>query len=197
MFGGVKKELCIKCNSQITKNNFKRHFENCVGSKQKKIRGVDFDPNYGYKDGSRSAWNKGMRSKLDTRNPEYIGKIGGYRPNAGISKKFRVKDSFNNEVVLQSTYELECSEILNRLGIDWIRPKHLKYANDKKYFADFYLPDYEIYLDPKNDYKAKLDEDKINSVIEINNVKVFILTKDKITENYIKMLVSPNGEGLA
>ena len=139
-----------------------------------------------------AAWSKEKRSQAAKDQG-----FGGYRENAGRSKKFRVKDSFNNEVVLQSTYELECSEILNKLGIIWIRPKHLKYANDKKYFADFYLPDYEIYLDPKNDYKAKLDEDKINSVIEINNVKVFILTKNMLTEDYIKMLVSPNGEGLA
>lgn len=121
-------------------------------------------------------------------------KTGGYKPNAGRSKKFRVKDSFDNDVVLQSSYELECSLLLDNLKIKWIRPKHLKY-NDKKYFADFYLTEYDLYLDPKNDYKAKLDESKIKSVIEQNNVKVHILKKENITEQYILMLVSPNGEG--
>jgi hypothetical protein len=133
------------------------------------------------------AWNKGIRSKPDTRNPDLIGSHGGYRPNAGVSKKFSVIDSFGNTVCLQSTYELTCSEILNSLGIKWIRPKHLKYGN-KKYFADFYLTDFDIYLDPKNDYKAELDKEKIDEVIKENNVKVVVLTLDKLNEEYIKML---------
>ena len=122
-------------------------------------------------------------------------KTGGYKPNAGRSKKFKVKDSFGIETVLQSTYELKCAEILNELSIKWVRPKHLKYKDGKKYFADFYLTDFGIYLDPKNDYKAKLDEEKINSVMVYNNVKVFVITKDKLNREYIKTLVSPNGEG--
>jgi len=125
-------------------------------------------------------------------------KTGGYRENAGRSKKFRVNDSFGNEVVLQSSYELMCSEILNSLNIDWIRPKHLKWDNGKrKYFADFYLPVYDIYLDPKNNYKAKLDEEKINSVINENSVRVYIISEKQLTKEHITTLVSPNGEGLS
>lgn len=196
MFGGIKKQYCYKCEREITTNNFRKHSESCKGVKIKKIRGVDFDPNIGYKNGTREAWNKGMRSKPDTRNPEYVGKIGGYRPNAGISKKYRVLDSFGNEVVLQSSYELICSEILNIKGIKWVRPKALKY-DGRNYFADFFLVDFGIYLDPKNSYKAKLDKQKIEKVIEENNVQVHILTEDMLNEKYITTLVSPNGEGLS
>lgn len=115
--------------------------------------------------------------------------FGGYRENAGRSKKFRVIDSFGLEVCLQSTYELLCSEILNELGINWIRPKAIKYDTKRNYFADFYLVDYDIYLDPKNDYKAKLDEEKISKVIEQNNVKLFVLLKQNITIDYIQSLL--------
>jgi len=132
----------------------------------------------------RVAWNKGQRSKPDTRNPDYVGKHGGYRENAGISKKFKVSDSFGKETTLQSTYELKCSGILNELGIKWIRPKALKYDN-KNYFADFYLPDFDLYLDPKNNYKATLDKDKIEKVIQQNKVKVLILLEDQLTQEYI------------
>lgn len=121
--------------------------------------------------------------------------LGGYNENAGRSKKFRVKDSFGNEVVLQSTYELRCSQILDELGITWVRPKHLKY-DGKRYFPDFYLPDADIYLDPKNAYKAKLDEQKIQAVIDQNKVKVYVLLEHHLTAEYLTMLVSPNGEGL-
>lgn len=114
---------------------------------------------------------------------------GGYRHMSGTSKKFKVTDSFNNDVTLQSTYELLCSQILNSLEIKWIRPSYLKYGS-KKYFPDFYLVDYNIYLDPKNDYLAKKDINKINEVILENNVVIHILTKDKINEEFIKTLVA-------
>ena len=116
--------------------------------------------------------------------------LGGYRENAGISKKYKVFDSFGNATTLQSSYELKCSEILNELNITWIRPKCLRYNNNKRYFPDFYLVDYDIYLDPKNDYKAKQDEIKIKCVVEQNNVKLFVLKKIHISKEYIQCLCS-------
>lgn len=114
---------------------------------------------------------------------------GGYRENAGRSKKFKVPDSFGKEVCLQSTFELKCSQLLNELKIQWIRPSALKY-DGKNYFPDFYLPDFDLYLDPKNSYKAKLDTIKIEKVRQQNNVKVFILLEEHLTIDYIKSLCS-------
>ena len=114
---------------------------------------------------------------------------GGYKENAGRSKKFYVPDSFGKKVCLQSTYELRCSELLNELKIKWIRPASLKYDN-RNYFADFYLPEYDLYLDPKNSYKAKLDEIKIAKVKEQNNVRVIVLLEHDLTLEFIKGLCS-------
>lgn len=112
----------------------------------------------------------------------------GYRERAGRSKKFITVDSFGDRVCLQSSYEMECANVLNALSIEWIRPKALRY-DGKRYFADFYLPEYQIFLDPKNDYKAKVDEQKIRSVIDQNDVLLFVLLKHQITEDYIANLV--------
>jgi len=98
---------------------------------------------------------------------------------------------------LQSSYEYECSKLLDKLDIRWIRPTYLVYNKIRKYFPDFYLVDYNIYLDPKNSYLIKQDRLKIDCVKEQNSVDVYILTKEQITEEYILMLVSPNGEGLS
>lgn len=110
--------------------------------------------------------------------------FGGYRENAGKSKKFKVVDSFGKETTLQSSYELKCSEILDKLKIKWNRPKAMKYSG-RNYFADFYLPDYDIFLDPKNSYKAKLDANKIAAVIAENNVRLYVLLEAQITEEYL------------
>ena len=122
------------------------------------------------------------------KHKESSSRGGGYRENAGRSKKFKVLDSFGKETTLQSTYELRCSLILDDMGIKWIRPKALKYDN-RNYFADFYLVEHDIYLDPKNDYKAKCDQEKIRSVIEQNNVKLFILLESQLTSEYISWVV--------
>jgi len=212
---------CTSCGKNISTSNIKKHLPKCIKNTlnpppPKKIRGIDFDPNHGYKNG-RKGWNKGLTKKDDPRlqklaeslsktlkqipkhgccawtkqqrseNAKQMG-FGGYRPNAGRSKKFPVIDSQGTHTTLQSTYELECYNILTDLKIRWMRPKALKY-NGKNYFADFYLIDFDIWLDTKNDYKAKLDEPKINAVIQQNNVKLFVLLKPQITKDFIANLV--------
>lgn len=115
-------------------------------------------------------------------------KLGGYRENAGRSKKYKVNDSNGKQTTLQSSYEYECFQLLSQLNIRWVRPKALKY-NGRNYFADFYLIDYDIYLDPKNNYKAKLDADKIQLAQEQNNVKVIILLKEQITSECLRSIL--------
>lgn len=137
-----------------------------------------------WKRGGWAVWTTEQRSE----NAKKHG-FGGYRENAGRSKKFKVIDSYGNETTLQSSYELKCSEILNELGIKWLRPKALKY-NNRNYFADFYLPDFDIWLDPKNDYKASLDAEKIKSVIEQNNVNLHVILQHQLTLEFIKSLCS-------
>ncbi len=203
---------CSKCNSEVSLSNYKKHFlsKKCLsGGKQiansslsciycndvfllSSGRGVhevqcEFNPQRRILNLGKVAWNRGNRNTPDMRNPEFMGKRGGYRPNSGRSKKFRVLDSFGKETVLQSTYELKCSEILNELQINWLRPKALKYDN-RNYFADFYLPDYDIWLDPKNSYKVKQDEEKIAKVIEQNKIKLYILLEEQLTKDYIARL---------
>lgn len=224
MYGGLKFTLCNKCNKNISNNNIKKHMLSCTGIKHKKIRGIDFDPNIGFKNENRVAWNKGLTKLTDSRvakiseintgkmtgvcsdpNKEVQRrillsqkakkrKLGGYNPNSGRSKKYKTIDSIGNTVLLQSSFELKCSQILNELKIKWIRPKHLKYGN-KKYFPDFYLIDYNIYLDPKNNYLAKLDVDKIKSVIDENNVMVYILLEEHINNTYILELLARSSAG--
>lgn len=201
---------CLRCKKETTSGQLTRaHTKDRCPIDTPTVR---FPGNYG-----RTAWNKGLSINNDERvakhaeqvsktrkeNPVYLTQeqkdhlsaiakakgFGGYRENAGRSKKFKVLDSYGKETVLQSTYELKCSEILNELGIKWLRPKALKYDN-RNYFADFYLPVANIYLDPKNNYKAKLDTEKINKVIEQNNVRVVILLEEHLTKEYINQLCS-------
>lgn len=186
-------EFCDKlCKS---KNSHTQHVRTCPKNENRNYKSYTL---------GLTAWNKGLSketspslmaasiamkqrghggwSKKASSNGGKRG--GGYRENAGRSKKYRVIDSFGKQTTLQSSYEYKCFELLSEMNIRWIRPKALKYSG-RNYFADFYLVDYDIYLDPKNNYKAKIDQEKISQVIKENQVKIFVLLQNEINNQYL------------
>lgn len=58
------KKLCSKCNVEISKSNYNRHIESCKGVVIKKIRGIDYDPNVGYKENNRQGTNHFTKARL-------------------------------------------------------------------------------------------------------------------------------------
>ena len=112
-------------------------------------------------------------------------RFGGYQKNAGHSKKFKVLDSLGVEVSLQSSYEKLMQEWLDSKNIIWNRPSYLRY-DDKKYFPDFYLPEYDIYIDTKNEYLAKIDKPKLDKVIEQCNVNILLVLKNEINDSLLQ-----------
>ena len=102
-----------------------------------------------------------------------------------------------NGIKLDSTYEVEVAKSLDLNNIKWVRCKRFPYVIEGKlhyYTPDFYLPDYDIYLDPKNDFLLNninprlgyTDLYKIEQVMIQNNIKVLVLSKDQLTWEYIK-----------
>lgn len=210
------KICCVLCKKEVNANAWNRH---CVShdSNPDRWKITIKQPRVAWNKGKTLETSDSIKQISETRrrriesgeckptgfaNPDYYNsdahkasaskggkRGGGYREGAGKSKKFHVPDSYGKIVCLQSTYELECSQILNGLGVNWIRPKALKYDEIKNYFADFYLPDYDIWLDPKNSFKAECDKIKIEKVITQNNVKLFILLKHQLTEEYISKML--------
>jgi hypothetical protein len=57
---------------------------------------------------------------------------------------------------------------LDEKNVDWVRPKPLKWVNsngkNKLYYPDFYLPKYDLFLDPKNPHCLVLDKEKMEVV---------------------------------
>lgn len=74
----------------------------------------------------------------------------------------------NKEVLLDSSWEVKTAELLTAKDIKWTRPPFIKWQDKhgktRRYFPDFYLPDYDVYLDPKNPYCLTLDEEKITAI---------------------------------
>lgn len=116
---------------------------------------------------------------------------GGFNSRTTII--YEKKDSNDTIVKLQSGYELIVAEDLDKNNIKWIRPRPFIWHDSNnewhKYYPDFYLPEYNIYLDPKNKYLIERDQDKINRVQIENNIKVLILNNEQLSWQIIKTLI--------
>lgn len=95
---------------------------------------------------------------------------------------------------LDSSYELEVAKELKENNVAFVvHPKGLNYIGSdgklRTYFPDFYLEDYNIFLDPKNDfllsekykYQGLSTKEKIERVETYNNVKVILLSKENLS----------------
>jgi len=86
-------------------------------------------------------------------------------------------------VKLDSSWEVTLAKMFDEEGIIWERPKPLKWTSDDgkihNYFADFYIPDWNVYLDPKNDWVIANQADKLKCLSEQYN-NIFILKKSDL-----------------
>lgn len=103
------------------------------------------------------------------------------------SKTFNYKG-----IKLDSSYEVKFAEDLDKNNIKWERPKPLLYklnGEEHRYYPDFFLPDYNVFVDTKNDYLINnvnprfgiTDVEKIHLVEQQNQVKIYILDKDNLS----------------
>lgn len=79
----------------------------------------------------------------------------GIRPYSnGRRKIFYATQSDGTEVILDSSWEQKLAIFLNEKNIKWSRPKPIRYQmldqSVHLYYPDFFLDDYGLYLDPKN-----------------------------------------------
>lgn len=80
-------------------------------------------------------------------------------------------------VQLDSSWEELLAKRLDSLDIKWVRPGPMKWIDGnsivRNYFPDFYLPDYDLYLDPKNPHAANMQSEKITWLKE--HIKIIFL----------------------
>lgn len=106
-----------------------------------------------------------------------------------------------NGKTLGSSYELKLVQSLDENNIRWDVCKRFNYIDPigkvRTYTPDIYLIDFNVYLDPKNDFLINnvnpslgfSDIEKIRLVMIQNNIKIIILNKDQLEWQQIKALV--------
>lgn len=89
-----------------------------------------------------------------------------------------------NDIIFDSEWEKRIAVFLDSKSIRWVRPKTSlvwidKHNKKRKYFPDFYLPDSNVYLDPKNLHVQNLQQEKIN-YLQTNYDNIVIGTLDEV-----------------
>lgn len=190
---------CDYCLKNISNNNIQKHLKAC--SRPKKIK------DRRYKNG-RVAWNKGLtkddirvRQNTDrmaatvreqVKNGTYVKRV----PNETFLQKLSEQQSLSNrggkskwyEVAtqkVQGTYELLFAQQLEKENIVWEKIKtnnHLfKYTFDNKtksYAPDFYLPEFDMYIEIKGFWWGK-DKEKMSAVLTQHPDKKIIIVEGK------------------
>ena len=134
--------------------------------------------------GSKFYFNTGL-TKAHRQTKETRLKLSKIAKENGLGGNRQAKKIEFEGQKLDSSYEYRVAVVLQKHGIKWIKTTvRFKWLDAKggehSYNPDLYLPDYDVYLDPKNDYCIKRDTDKIKRVIEQNKIKVFIVDKEQI-----------------
>lgn len=80
-------------------------------------------------------------------------------------REYTKKDG--TKVLLDSSWEEVLARRLDSLDVEWIRPTQpIKYITEdgktRNYFPDFYLPHYDIFLDPKNPAAVAAQKNKLD-----------------------------------
>lgn len=115
--------------------------------------------------------------------------IGGYRENSTKLHRCIYKG-----ISMHSGSEKKFAEILDKNGISWIKNSNQFYKyifnnKNKKYYPDFYLPDFKLWVEIKGKiYVEPWLPNKIQSVKDAGERIIMIFSKE-LKEDYILKLI--------
>jgi hypothetical protein len=133
----------------------------------------------------KDAYKKGYETKLKNNTHLHTDKTkailskkareSNHRRILKSTRKYVRKDG--TTILLDSSWEEALAIRLDSLGIEWIRPNPIKWVDKSgkshNYFPDFYLPNQNLFLDPKNNAVYNLSLEKIKEVKKLlPNLKI-------------------------
>lgn len=204
---------CVYCSKEFTNAGGRgSHQKYCELNPDKAVRPINRGArknkgntawNKG-KTGLQVAWNKGMTGLAGHPHTEeskqHLSKLAKERGFGGVTQSRWI---VYKGKTLGSSYELKLAEDLDRHNIKWDTCNRFNYVDPtgkkRTYTPDLYLLDYNVYLDPKNDFLINninpslgfSDKEKIQLAEEQNNITVLILDKTQLSWETVKKLIRP------
>lgn len=116
-------------------------------------------------------------------------------PNCGGEtnyKKYQYKD-----VTMDSSWEVEIAKFFDYFNIKWERSRKMCFlwtddsGKKRRYYPDFYLTEYNLYIDPKNKFLMFKDEIKLLRAAEENCIKILAGSLSSIKNQLTKYIDFP------
>jgi len=200
------KHQCKYCQRLISKSNLTKHEKACINKVNKPILSPEelLEKRRAIIKNARNKITKESRHKLSVSQKQrhlegkYAeahkklrgkpGKPHTLESKEKISKKAKAsghrrlkKNTYKYQgIKLDSSWEFKLAIWLDEKSICWIRPNPLRYDDNRCYFPDFFLPEFNIFIDTKNDYLIKTDSEKIKKAAIQNSVEILILSKSDL-----------------
>lgn len=191
----IPKEVLQERAKRATKSRFKNkgleynvenYYNNCIVCNIKMYRRKTCSK-HRRKTCSKQCLSTLRSNKMIERNKKH--NFGGFK-----HKQIKYK-----EIYLDSTWELKVAQSLDENNIKWVRPKFIKWVDKenkvRRYFPDFYLLDYNVYLDPKNPFAKKVQKDKLICLKEQIKIPLLILNKNELNWETIKNKIMVGNDG--
>ena len=195
-----KNENSLRNHERLCKENPNKQttpFQNGEIQKRKKKSNQWSNPEYIIREDTRKKLSNKAKQQ-PPKSKETIEKLSRLAKERGLggvrqSKWIKYKDK-----TLGSSYEYILVLSLDENNIKWDTCKKFNYIDPfgkhRTYTPDIYLIDFDVYLDPKNNFlinnkNPKLgfsDKEKIDRVCNQNNIRVIILNKNELTWDKIK-----------
>jgi antitoxin component YwqK of YwqJK toxin-antitoxin module len=205
----VNFKLCVNCGIQITYiNNKKQYCENCLKEKEKlsSVKRVEDRRQILRKVRCRETVPLNIKqyklnclicniefyhtAKIKTCSKKCRRTLSSKRAknNVNCGGETNYRKFWYNGIFMDSTWELDIAKWMDLHNVEWQRSRKIVFwwtdmtGTKRRYYPDFYLPKYDIYLDPKNKYLLQKDDYKLNQVIKENRINLIYGHKDLILE---------------
>lgn len=213
----MKYKSCQHCNKQISCSNIARHEEACsrnvVGNSTQllyicNVCNKQLNSPNGLSGHTRIVHTeRELFLNYSKRGLDAIAKLPPHKHSIEAKEKLSIlaierlskvkfysKRTDYNGVTLDSSYELTLAKSLDAHSIKWSRPsKGIKYFDGtqyRHYLPDFYLIDFDVYLDTKNDFLIKKDALKIKLASEQNGIRIIVVNKNQLSWPKVKQIIS-------
>jgi hypothetical protein len=172
--------ICKHCKTEFEKKAIANHSRWCDLNPKRSQYNKDLSKARAAKKNFKNQYSYGATCSDETKEKLRIASTGKkhteetkqiIREKALASPHRRLKKGTveYKGIILDSSWELELAKRLDELEIKWVRPDPIPWIDEEgvkhNYFPDFYLPEQDLYLDPKNPHAIKVQKKKLDILL--------------------------------